>query len=30
MNLWIVVAGTDFLKGKLACKNKNKEALAEL
>jgi hypothetical protein len=30
MNLWIAAAGSDFLKGKFQCKNKNKETPAEL
>ena len=30
MSLWIAIVGGDFLKGKLACKNKNKEAPAKL
>jgi hypothetical protein len=30
MNLWIATARSEFLKGKLGCKKKNKEPLAEL
>jgi hypothetical protein len=30
MKLWITAAGTEFLKDKLASKNKNKEAPTEL